>query len=83
MAHNSYTMCIRGLPDMYTLSPRACGPRASGVHIRQTTHAHGITITYTMMSHTSKEFQGIYIYTHIHCECEFVYTYILTLVFLF
>ena len=46
MAHNSYTMCIRGLPDMYTLSPRACGPRASGVHIRQTTHAHGITITY-------------------------------------
>ena len=23
MAHNSYTMCIRGLPDMYTLSPRA------------------------------------------------------------
>ena len=41
MAHNSYTMCIRGLPDMYTLSPRA-----SGVHIRQTTHAHGITITY-------------------------------------
>ena len=40
MAHNSYTMCIRGLPDMYTLSPRA-----SGVHIRQTTHAHGITIT--------------------------------------
>ena len=45
MAHNSYTMCIRGLPDMYTLSPRACGPRALGVHIRQTTHAHGITIT--------------------------------------
>ena len=46
MAHNSYTMCIHGLPDMYTLSPRACGPRALGVHIRQTTHAHGITITY-------------------------------------
>ena len=49
MAHNSYTMCIRGLPDMYTLSPRACGPRASGVHIRQTTHAHGITITCSYM----------------------------------
>ena len=49
MAHNSYTMCIRGLPDMYTLSPRACGPRASGVHIRQTTHAHGITITYVLL----------------------------------
>ena len=55
MAHNSYTMCIRGLPDMYTLSPWACGPRASGVHIRQTTHAHGITITHT----------HIYIYIYI------------------
>ena len=41
MAHNSYTMCICGLPNMYTLSPRACSPQASGVHIRQTTHAHG------------------------------------------
>ena len=45
MAHISYTMCIRGLPNMYTLSPWACGSRASGVRIRQTTHAHGITIT--------------------------------------
>ena len=27
MAHNSYTMCIRSLPDMYTRSPRAAGPR--------------------------------------------------------
>ena len=52
MAHISYTMSTRGLPDMYTLSPRACGPRASGVHIRQTTRVHGITITY------------IYIYIH-------------------
>ena len=34
MAHNSYTMCMSGLPDMYTLSPRACGPWASDVHIR-------------------------------------------------
>ena len=42
MAHNSYSMCIRGLPDMYTLSPRASGVHV--VHIRQTTHAHGITI---------------------------------------
>ena len=58
MAHNSYTMCIRGLPDMYTLSPRACGPRASGVHIRQTTHAHGITITYTYIIYI------IYIYIY-------------------
>ena len=34
MAHNSYTMSTRGLPDMYTLSPRA-----SGVHIRQAGHS--------------------------------------------
>ena len=54
MAHNSYTMCTRVMSDMYTLSPRVCGPQASGVHIsralgvhiRQNTHAHGITITY-------------------------------------
>ena len=46
MLHNSYTMCTRGSPDIYTLSPRACGPRASGVYIRQTTRAHGITIKY-------------------------------------
>ena len=42
--HNSYTMCTRGSPDIYTLSPRACGPRALGVYIRQTTRAHGIII---------------------------------------
>ena len=29
-------MCIHGLPDMYTWP-------SSGVHIRQTTHVHGIT----------------------------------------
>ena len=45
--HNSYTMCTRGLPDIYTQSPRAAGPRAEGVYIRQTTCAHGITIKYT------------------------------------
>ena len=42
--HISYTMCTRGFPDIYTLSPRACGPRVLGVYIRQTTRAHGITI---------------------------------------
>ena len=46
-------MCTRGSPDIYTLSPRACGPRASGVYIRQTTRAHDITIKYIY----------IYIYT--------------------
>ena len=44
MAHNSFTMYTRGLPDMYTLSPRTSGIRASSVHIRQTTCVHGITI---------------------------------------
>ena len=44
-AHNSYNMCTHGLPDMYTLSPWACGPWALGVHIKQTTHAHVTTIT--------------------------------------
>jgi len=34
------------LPDMYTRCPRACGPRATGVHIRQTTRAHVTTIKY-------------------------------------
>ena len=33
-------MVTHGLPDMLTLSPLACGPHASGVHIRQTTSAH-------------------------------------------
>ena len=42
--HSSYTMGTHGSPDIYTLSPWACGLRASGVYIRQTTHAHGITI---------------------------------------
>ena len=28
---------MSGLPDMYTQSPRAAGPRAEGGHIRQTT----------------------------------------------
>ena len=44
--HSSYTMGTHGLPDIYTFSPRAFGPRASGVYIRQTTRAHGITIKY-------------------------------------
>ena len=44
MLHNSCNMGTRGLPDMYTLCPRACSPRASGVHIRQTTLARVTTI---------------------------------------
>ena len=39
-------MGARDSPDMYALSPRACGPRASGIHIRQIPRAHVTTITY-------------------------------------
>ena len=42
--HNSCNTVTRGLPDISTLSPRACGPRASGVRIRQTTRACVTTI---------------------------------------
>ena len=47
--HISYTMCTqaRGLPDIYTLSPRACSLHASCVYIRQTTFSHGLTINKT------------------------------------
>ena len=43
--HNTCNMGARDLPDMYALSPQACGPRASGIHIRQIPHAHITTIT--------------------------------------
>ena len=36
--HNSCNTVTCGLPDTSTLSPRACGPQALGVHIRQTMH---------------------------------------------
>ena len=45
MLHITCNMCTRDLPDMYALSPRACGPRASGIHIRQIPRAHVTTIT--------------------------------------
>ena len=51
MIHNGCNMAIRDLPDMYALIPRACGPRASGIHIRQIPHGHVTTIKYT--SHTA------------------------------
>ena len=35
-----------GLPDIYTQSTRAAGPRADGVYIRQTTSAHVTTVMY-------------------------------------
>ena len=39
----SYNMGSSALPDMYARSPRAAGPRAEGIHIRQSTSAHVIT----------------------------------------
>ena len=39
----SYNMGTSALPDMYARSPRATGPRAEGIHIRQSTSAHVIT----------------------------------------
>ena len=41
---NSCNTGTSGLPDMYTRSPRAAGPRAEGGHIRQTTSACVTTI---------------------------------------
>jgi len=40
-------MCTRDLPDMYALSPWACGPWALGIHIKQIPLAHVTTITCT------------------------------------
>ena len=57
-------MCTRGSPDIYTLSPRACGPRASGVYIRQTTRAHGITIKYISVC--------MYVCVYV-CMCVYMY----------
>ena len=56
MLHISCNMGTRNLPDMYALSPQACGPRAwayiSGIHIRQITRAYVTTITCTCISVT-------------------------------
>ena len=41
-------MGTRNLPDMYALSPRACGPRALGIHIRQIPRAHVTTIKWNI-----------------------------------
>ena len=56
VVHNSCNMGTRGLPDIYTLSPRACGPRALGVYIGQTTHAHVTTIHYCILCGRIKGF---------------------------
>ena len=43
-----------GLPDINTLSPRACGPQALGVYIRQAMSAHvTIVICHLVAGHKS------------------------------
>ena len=74
VVHNSCNMGTRGLPDIYTLSPRACGPRALGVYIRQTTHAHVTTIQYTCIY--------IYIYVYIYYIYIYICIYICTCVYI-
>jgi len=44
--YNSCNMGTRDLPDMYAQSPRAAGPRAEGIRIRQITSAHVTTTVY-------------------------------------
>ena len=46
MLHISCNIGTRDLPNMYTLSPWAAGPRALGIHIRQITRTYVTTITY-------------------------------------
>ena len=42
----SCNMGTSGLPDIYTQSTRATGPRTEGVYIRQTMSARVTTVTY-------------------------------------
>ena len=42
-----------GLPDIYTQSKRAAGPRVEGVYIWQTTSAHITTNMYHLVIETS------------------------------
>ena len=79
------TMGTCGLPVSYTLSPRACGPQASGVYIRQTTHAHGITskcmymIIYIGIKGAWPPLFSIYrckIYMQFNLECNCVHYYV-------
>ena len=48
LIHITCNMGSRYLPDIYALSPRACGPWASGICIRQISPAHVTTYAYQM-----------------------------------
>ena len=76
---NSCNTGTSGLPDMYTRSMRATGPRAEGVHIRQATSACVATIMYHLPSELTQQLKlrvwstwGDCIYS-VACEfdCEF------------
>ena len=47
---NSCNVGKRTLPDMYALSPQACGHRALGIYIRQITCVHVTNDTYATPS---------------------------------
>ena len=51
-------MCARNLTDIYTLSPRARGPRALSVHIGQIPRTHGITIKYKVITNNEQAIQA-------------------------
>ena len=48
MVYITYTMAAWDFADIYTCSPRACGPQAFGVYISKIPCSHGITITYVL-----------------------------------
>ena len=51
---------------MYTLSPRACGPLALGVHIRQNTCAHVTTVNCVFITFLVK-LRIFIVYVYDHC----------------
>ena len=48
-------MAARDLPEIYTQSPRAAGPRAEGVYFRQIPSSHGITDIFHLGDSTPSE----------------------------
>ena len=78
--HNSYTMSVNGLPDIYTQSPRL---RVEDVYIKQATSVHGISNIYNLVcnhvwanqhNHSSMAslYGYIYIYIYIYIlDCKF------------
>ena len=70
MIHITCNMGAHDLPDMYALSPWACGSQALGIHTRQILCAHVTTITYIYTVYINI---NIYIYTYIYI---YIYIYI-------